>query len=161
MRDIMILSRPEAIFYCEGQHDRPSVMISISDPFEPYDDAPFITQDNSLQEILPLSFCDAEEPGPDVYGRMAGEKDLMQREDALRIRELLNRHPDCDIIVHCDAGMSRSAGVAAAILEAAGGDRASIFGSPYYQPNLHCYGVVRRVLTEPESNTAREKSELL
>ena len=152
MRDIMILSRPEAIFYCEGKHGRQSIMISISDPFETYDDAPFITQDNNIQEILPLSFCDAEGPGPDVYGRMAGEKDLMQIQDAQRIQKLLRRHPDCDIIVHCDAGMSRSAGVAAAIVEAAGGDRSRIFSSPYYQPNLHCYGVLLRVLTETEKS---------
>ena len=69
-------------------------MISISDPFETYDDAPFITQDNSIREILPLSFCDAEGPGLDVYGRIAGEEDLMQIQDAQRIRILLNRQTE-------------------------------------------------------------------
>ena len=41
-----------------------------------------------------------------------------------------------------------SAGVAAAITEAAGGDPIEIFDSPYYDPNLHCYGLLRRILTE-------------
>ena len=33
MRDITILFRTEAIYYCEGQHSRPSIIISISDPY--------------------------------------------------------------------------------------------------------------------------------
>lgn len=150
MRDLMILSRPEAVYYCEGRHSRPAIMISISDPFHTYQDAPFVTRENNIRALLPLSFCDAEEPGPDVYGHLAGAGDLMQAEDARRIRALLRAHPDCDIIVHCDAGMSRSAGVAAAILEAVGGDSAQVFDSSYYQPNLHCYQLVRRVLLEED-----------
>ena len=144
----MILSRPEAVYYCEGRHSRPTIMISISDPFLSYPDAPFISRENNIRALLPLIFCDAEEPGPDVYGNMAREEDLMQEEDAVRIRDLLTQYPDCDVIVHCDAGMSRSAGTAAAIVEASGGDPASIFRSPYYDPNLHCYQLVLRVLTE-------------
>ena len=146
MRNIMILSRPEAVYYCEGRHSRPSVMISISDPFQTYFESPFVTRENNIRALLPLTFCDAEEPGPDVYGRMARAEDLMQPEDAVRIRDLLARYPDYDVIVHCDAGMSRSAGVAAAIAEAVGGDPSEIFDSPYYDPNLHCYGLLRRVL---------------
>ena len=148
MRDIMILSRPEAVYYCEGRHSRPCIMISISDPFQSYPDAPFVTRENSIRALLPLYFCDAEEPGPDVYGRMARAEDLMQASDACRIRELLSRYPDLDVIVHCDAGMSRSAGVAAAIVEAEGGDPSRIFDSPYYDPNRHCYRVLRRILLE-------------
>lgn len=158
MRNIMILSRPEAVYYCEGRHSRPCVMISISDPFESYFDEPFVTRENNLRALLPLSFCDAEAPGPDVYGRMAGAEDLMQEEDAVRIRDLLTRYPAYDIIVHCDAGMSRSAGVAAAIMEAAGGDPAEIFDSPYYDPNLHCYQLLRRVLNDSSAKDQNDRS---
>ena len=147
MREIMILSRPEAVFYSEGRHSRPAVMISISDPFETYTEAPFISRENGIRAILPLAFCDAEKPGPDVYGRLAGAEDLMQREDAIQIRELLDRYPEHDIIVHCDAGMSRSAGVAAAIVKAAGGDPSGIFDSPYYDPNRYCYRLLLGILT--------------
>ena len=146
MRNSMILSRPEAVCYCEGEHSRPSVMISISDPFHSYDEAPFVTRKNNIRALLSLVFCDAEEPGPDVYGHMARAEDLMQPEDAVRVRDLLTQYPDYDIIVHCDAGMSRSAGVAAAITEAAGGDPSEIFDSPWYDPNLHCYQLLLRVL---------------
>ena len=143
MREIMILSRPEAIFYCEGCHARESVMISISDPFHGYPDAPLATRENKIRSLLALSFCDAEEPGPDVYGHPAEAGDLMQPEDARRIRALLERYPDCDVLIHCDAGISRSAGVAAAIVEAEGGDPRTVFDRPWYQPNLHCYRVTR------------------
>ena len=146
MRNIMILSRPEAVYYCEGEHSRPSIMISISDPFHAYTDTPFVTRENNIRALLPLFFCDAEEPGPDVYGHMARAEDLMQPEDAAQIRDLLARYRDYDVIVHCDAGMSRSAGVAAAIVEASGGDASEIFDSPYYDPNLHCYQLLLRVL---------------
>ena len=151
MRSIMILSRPEAVFYCESEHSSPSIMISISDPFHTYTETPFVTRENNIRALLPLAFCDAEEPGPDVYGHIARTEDLMQREDALQIRDLLKRYRDCDVIVHCDAGMSRSAGVAAAIAEAAGGDSSEIFDSPYYDPNLHCYQLLRGVLFEEAS----------
>ena len=148
MRSVTILSRPEAVYYCERRHSKPTIMISISDPFLSYPDEPFITPENNIRALLPLTFCDAEEPGPDVYGNPAREEDLMQTEDAVRIRDLLKQYPDLDVIVHCDAGMSRSAGTAAAIVEAEGGDPATIFRSPYYDPNLHCYQLVLRVLTE-------------
>ncbi len=146
MRDVMILSRPEAVSYCERAHDRPSVMVSISDPSFSYPDAPFRTPENGILEILSLTFCDAEVPGPDVYGNPAGPEDLMQEADALGVRRLLEDHPGCRVIVHCDAGMSRSAGVAAAILEAGGGDADAVFDSPWYDPNLHCYSLTLRVL---------------
>ena len=152
MRDILILSRPEAVYYCEGEHSRPCIMISISDPFHTYDEAPFLSKENNIQALLPLSFCDAESPGLDVYGHIAEEKDLMQPEHAEQIRALLERYPDYDIIVHCDAGMSRSAGVAAAILESSGGNPARVFDSPYYDPNRLCYRVVLDALRNAERN---------
>ena len=63
-----------------------------------------------------------------------------------RIRALLEQYPDCDILIHCDAGISRSAGVAAAILEAWGGNPRTLFDSPWYEPNLHCYRVTLKAL---------------
>lgn len=47
-----------------------------------------------------------------------------------------------DFIVHCDAGISRSSGVAAAILKAKTGDDSQIFNNPKYRPNMRCYRIV-------------------
>ena len=46
------------------------------------------------------------------------------------------------VIVHCDAGISRSSGVAAAILKAKTGDDSQIFNSPKYRPNMRCYRII-------------------
>ena len=46
------------------------------------------------------------------------------------------------IIVHCNAGISRSSGVCAAIMKAMTGDDSLIFENPKYLPNTTCYKVV-------------------
>ena len=63
----------------------------------------------------------------------------MRDEDAAQVAELLRSYPDTDVIVHCDAGISRSAGVAAAILKYTTGDDSSIFQNGLYDPNIWCY----------------------
>lgn len=64
-----------------------------------------------------MYFADADAPDTmDVYGKLVTIDELLNDEDANRIVEFVNKYKDCYIIVHCDAGASRSAGVAAAIL---------------------------------------------
>lgn len=136
---VSVISRTKAIAYCHQKHANPVVMISISDPNMRYPSAPFTSPDNMIASILRLSFADADSPGVDVYGRQATVSDLMQREDGLKIKALLDKYPAADVIVHCDAGISRSAGVAAGILKAQTGSDSQIFDSPMHRPNMHCY----------------------
>lgn len=133
------MSRWEAVFYCYKPHARPTVMISISDPNQRYSDAPFPNEENNVRAVLSLCFADAAAPGPDVYGREATEADLMREEDARQVARLLRDYPDTDVIVHCDAGISRSAGVAAAILKHTTGDDSAISQNGRYDPNPWCY----------------------
>ena len=49
----------------------------------------------------------------------------------------LNDNVD-ELIVHCEAGVSRSAAVAAAISFSINGDDAEFFKFPFF-PNRHCY----------------------
>ena len=114
-------------------------MISVSDPHMEYAAAPFCSEENNVMRIRSLCFADADQPGPDIYGHEAGVEDLMQDEDAAQVAKLLRDYPDTDVIVHCDAGISRSAGIAAAILKHFTGDDSSIFGNDLYDPNLWCY----------------------
>ena len=144
--NVYVMSRKEAINYCYRSHDNPSVIISISDPYIEYSNSPFISSTNNVKAVLRLMFSDAEEPGCAVAGSgreckqvMVGESDLMTDEDAIKIKQFVNRHKDKDIIVHCDAGISRSSGVAAAILKYLFGDDSSIFENPMYCPNMLCY----------------------
>lgn len=50
------------------------------------------------------------------------------------------------IVVHCEAGISRSAGVAAAILKWWIGDDSPIFDNNYYRLNMRCYRMVLNAL---------------
>ena len=134
-----VMSRFDAVLYCYQLHSEPACMISISDPHMRYGDEPFCSVENKITRILSLCFADADRPGPDVYGRDAGISDLMGEEDAERIAAPVKSDLDMTLIIHCDAGISRSAGVAAAILKYCTGDDSSIFGNPRYHPNMWCY----------------------
>ena len=144
---VEVLSRRKAIAYCHEKHTRPVVMISISDPNMRYPSSPFVSRDNIIAAIVRLSFADADAQGKDVYGRDASSADLMQPEDGRKIKAALDAHPDMDVIVHCDAGISRSAGVGAGILKAMTGDDSPIYDSPMYRPNSHCYRTTLEALT--------------
>lgn len=127
---VTVLSRKEAVRYCHKPHDGKAIMISISDPYMTYTASPFTSRENGIAGILRLSFADADHPGPDVYGRQADTWDLMQETDGMRIARFLSIHPGTDVIIHCDAGISRSSGVAAAILKFYTGNDTAIFNDP-------------------------------
>lgn len=52
------------------------------------------------------------------------------------------------LIVHCEAGMSRSAGVAAAIMKWLNNDDTPIFDVPRYRPNMRCYRMTLNALMD-------------
>lgn len=68
----------------------------------------------------------------------------MHLEDAQRILETLDRCIEEieEIIVHCTAGVSRSAGTCAALMKILTDDDSQIFDSPRFRPNKHCYRTV-------------------
>lgn len=78
------------------------------------------------------SFADADAPSDP---RLV----LFDRERAITIRDFVLAHRDRAerIVVHCDAGLSRSPAVAAAITKALGGDDAPWFKR--YRPNALVY----------------------
>lgn len=139
--NVTVLSRSEAIKYCWKKHDGPTIMISISNPYAEYSSVPLQSPQNGIKAILRLRFEDAEGPSEEP-GSIIRESDLITEHDAKLIKTLLGMHPDTDIIVHCDAGVSRSAGIAAAILKHRTGDDSRIFGNPRYNPNMLCYRTV-------------------
>lgn len=139
---VVVMSRDAAIRYCGEYHNKSAIMISISDPYITYPSTPFCSEKNKVVAIQPLFFTDADKPGKDVYDREVTENDLITEADAQLVKRLLKLYPDTDVIVHCDAGISRSSGVAAAILKASTGDDSQIFNSPKYRPNMRCYRMI-------------------
>lgn len=74
----------------------------------------------------------------------------IQKEDAEKIAAfvMINKHNGRRFIVQCDAGVSRSAGVAAALMKYFNGDDSPIFDNPQYCPNMRCYRMVLEALME-------------
>jgi predicted protein tyrosine phosphatase len=85
--------------------------------------------------VLRLSFPDAEEPS-EAFPEAA----LFSSEHARQIWDFVLRHRETveRIVVHCDAGISRSPAVAAAIARTLNGDDAEFFGGRY-SPNMRVY----------------------
>lgn len=122
-----VLSRSEAIDLSQSNIKEPLVIISITD----IGSAPALFSKNEqIKAVLRLSFNDVDKGG-------LGE---MSTKDAESIVQFcLNWLPQNNLLVHCEAGISRSAGVCAAILKWYQGSDMQIFGNTYYHPNLHCY----------------------
>lgn len=129
---IFVMNRNEAIEFCKHPHLGRFVMVSISTPYEDYKEAPFCSATNNVVDICSVQFLDLDNTYPI-------KKDLMQFSDAKKIAEFISKYEDKTIIVHCDAGQSRSAGVAAAISRYYNNYDFEYFENPRYTPNMFCY----------------------
>jgi protein-tyrosine phosphatase len=130
---IKIMSREQAKKFCFQKHDEKSLIISIYDP----DKEPpnlFMTVQNNVKSILYCSFFDEEKD----------KNDCITFKQAQTIADAVKSFSDYVelIVVHCEAGISRSAGVAGAIMKFINGDDAEAFSNGRI-PNMTCY---RRVL---------------
>ena len=114
----------------------PYIVISIADPGSPQ---PRIRPSGLCRGILRLRFHDAE---PVVGFISPPEIKQMTQQQALAIWQFVQRHlSDIRlIVVHCEAGMSRSPAVAAAICKGLGGDDSRFFEE--FQPNMLVYGLL-------------------
>ena len=127
---ITVLSRYEI----EAIYDKitePCIIISI---YCPADTPARIEKTEFVKDILFLAFDDVEEDRTYGYKPMSKEDGVLVRDFVEKFKNEVN-----EIIVHCDAGVSRSAGIAAAIGKYLNGDDMFIFGRPRYCPNLTCY----------------------
>lgn len=135
MIDIRILNRKEAKkFSCES-HEFKTAIISITDT----DKADVIFEKNEvngIRAVLRLKFDDVE--------RDYKNEHCITKEDAENIVKFVNKNKNKvdKFIVHCEAGVSRSAGVGAAIMKALNGDDWDVFKNPLKCPNMKCYRTV-------------------
>lgn len=126
-----VLSREDARRYTYDIHGHKYVIISISDM---KDDANKFNHASELVDVLRLWFDDEEK----------GHPNCITKDDARKIIEFMNKHiNDVDeCVVHCGAGISRSAGVAAALMYIINGSDSEIFDSAVFCPNMTCYRMV-------------------
>ena len=135
MLDIQILSRKEARRFSYEPHNFKTAIISITDTNK--SDVIFEKNDfNRIRAILKLKFDDVERDSKDLH--------CITKDDAEKIVNFINKNKNKvdKIIVHCEAGVSRSAGVGAAIMKALNGDDWDVFKNPLKCPNMKCYRTV-------------------
>lgn len=133
--EFVILNKSKAQRLSYNDFSLDKVIISIRTPGD--EKAKFNNDNETIKDILYLEFYDISYNSQEIFKGYAPMSD----EDAIQIRDFVLKWKDkVDTLwVHCDAGISRSAGVAAAILESFGKDNSYIFGSKMYFPNLLCY----------------------
>jgi predicted protein tyrosine phosphatase len=113
-------------------HEVPHVVISItSSP----DDVARLRANQACCGVLRLSFPDADAPS-----ERFSEGELFSRAHAVQIWAFVDQHRSHveRVLVHCDAGISRSSAVAAALARVLNGDDAEFFGGRY-RPNMRVY----------------------
>lgn len=144
MKEIFVYSRNviEAI----EPHDEPHIVISVNCPDEP----PARIRANQAQlGRVNLFFWDLDKvpksgtvrwKGSDMPCSAILEEHLCQPSDAVKVVDLVEAHPEAkSVVIHCTAGVSRSAGVAAALHKVLNGSDEPIFGNKRYRPNMRVY----------------------
>lgn len=142
--NIKILSRTKAVKLSYTNFANDKVIISIKDPWA--EKAHFNDGNGSIKEILYLSFYDRSEETQDIFGGYSS----MSPYDARKIAHFVNKWKDkVDTIwVHCEVGVSRSAGIAMAIMEYLNMDLTPIFESTTYCPNMLCYELTKKAFKD-------------
>jgi len=145
---IEVMSRKNAILYSQKSTYENLAIISISDCNKEFANFENVTY------LLRLKFDDVEQ----------GDYNCITFEQAVQIKLFVNsiRNNVSLLIVHCEAGISRSAGIAAALMKVIYGHDWKIFESNMYCPNMTCYRIVLDAFhdnsTEDEINAKEAKS---
>ena len=129
-RDIQVRSRRDMIAL-SYELDEPSIIISISDASQEH---PVFADNANVKDVLFLNFDDEE----------SEEAGGMNASNAESVAEFVRawEQEDVSLYVHCGAGVSRSAGTAAAVMLWNWGDDSQVFQDAHYCPNMRCYRMV-------------------
>lgn len=126
-----VLSREKARKMSFKQDIEDCIIVSITDvdsQFNRFNDNPHI------KGICHIKFDDVD----------FGEENCISNEDGQSIIAFVNKYINSvdKIIVHCEAGVSRSAGVCAALMQIINGSDMEIFDNPKFCPNMSCYRTI-------------------
>ena len=136
-----VMSRMKIGEFSQHKHAEVIAVVSISDPDK---ESPMLQNEsgNGIVRLLQLHFADVE----------TGQLDCMTDSQAKSIAEFVLHVQDTvdRIIVHCEAGVSRSAGTAAAIMKYINGNDWGVFDDPGKRPNMTCYRKVINAFYEKE-----------
>lgn len=120
-------------------HDVPHIIVSITTPGDPDYPAKIKTNHATLG-LLRLTFHDLDRIPPG-HEEFVVEAELFQPSQARQILAMVKEHPTAQrLIVHCDAGLSRSPAVAAALSKILVGNDDYFFRD--YHPNRRVYRMI-------------------
>lgn len=106
---ITVLARDDAQRY-QPKGDGPAVLLSITDPGTPSPESAF---EHGYRDVLRVSFHDAQ------HASLAVDVEPIQGYQAQAIACFIlhnrRRYDQCQLVIHCESGVSRSAAVAAAV----------------------------------------------
>ena len=136
---IEIMSKEKIQEYAYSRHDEKTAVISISNHDENFPmllDSP----NNCIDVQCRVRFNDVE----------LGIYNCITDDEAKKIVSFVNEvaGKKDKLIVQCGYGVSRSAGVAAAIMKHFAGNDMLIWGNPRYRPNIACYRKVMAAFHE-------------
>ena len=125
-----VMNRQAAKKYSYHEHGHSYIIISINN----IDESPNrFNHNDELVNVLSLFFDDVGQ----------GQPCCMKQSDADKIIKFVNAYMNVDeCVVHCSAGVSRSAGVAAALMKIVNDSDKEIFDDAKYSPNIGCYSLV-------------------
>lgn len=149
---IRIFNRTNAIKESYRELEKSKVIISISDPDKSF--ASFNRDNKSIKAKLYLSFYDIDGKTKDIFKHY----EMMSKRDANKIVDFVCCRQDeiDEIWVNCEAGISRSAGIAAAITEHFSMDSSVIFDDMRYLPNMYCYRLTKNAFDRIDGCNAVE-----
>lgn len=134
----------------QNMMDVPHVIISVHSPGQPQAQPKVNAY---TQEVLFLCFHDLDSaPQGLAFEQVYGKPRLFDLEDALAVVALLYRYELDGVICQCEAGQSRSAGLAAAISKFFTDNDSmffmgtGIYGGPRYTPNRFIYSLLLSTL---------------
>jgi predicted protein tyrosine phosphatase len=147
---IEIMSRTKIKAFSFKAHDEKVAVISISDMDK---EAPILLRDliNGIFRQLKVNFADVDRGD---RGCITDEQANQIANYVFEICKIADR-----IIINCEAGVSRSAGVGAALMKFFIGDDGEVFNSPRFRPNMTCYRKVLNALyaLTDTDNTAKNE----
>lgn len=137
MKKFTVMSRAEARKTSFKQMKEKTIIVSITDVVS---EKNRFNRQSNLIGVCDVKFDDVEKGG----------ENCITKNDAMKIIDFIDRfYSEADhIIVHCEAGVSRSAGACAAIMLMYDGNDMPIFENPKFCPNMTVYRTIIEAFQE-------------
>ena len=143
MKKITVMSEYEAKYFAKQAKEKTALVSIVEKSREPI-------QFNENENIVDIFRLYLNDICNDIFDKDDSNKMILkapEQEDFNGLKDFIDKYKDFNIVVHCAAGVSRSAGVAMAIGEYLGIDT-DISTSKNYAPNMLCYRLAQYELTK-------------